>query len=565
MAVIIPELPPGTIENDGERAVYTALSKLPPGYTVLYSYKYRVTDTRATFPQEMEQDPVLEADFVVAHPCMGLLVIEVKQGNIHYSGRQWYVRKDWRTVVPLSKDPAEQARRAMYAIRDRYTEKARDSKFPLPMRFALCFPECLHITGDLPADLRPETIILASDLDIMEKKIRSMFPYNVVPKQYEYQFLMDKVLSPSFNIFSRLEDQIELFHRSSQKILTEEQQRILDETELDNRKVFFGAAGTGKTFLAMEKAKRLSSQGKKVLLTCYNKNLAKYFQSCLPKEICCSNFHDFLVSILTSHGYSLEIPSEDSQLNKFYEHELPAMGFDFFASADDHLKFDSIIVDEGQDFKEEWLLCLESMLRDGDNGEFYIFADPDQDIFGVNLQHLRRLPISRHRLMRNLRNTEAISNWLKPFIQSGSITPVIRGGMPVVYHPWQNSASERKMIEEEAERLVSQGIHPGRILILSPNRLEKSSLAGCDRIGDWKLEFSQTSNAHFNPRSSIIRFATIRSFKGLEADIVFLIGLKEGKQTCQDPDIYVGASRARFMLHVFYHKDLPPRRIAESI
>ena len=58
-----------------------------------------------------------------------------------------------------------------------------------------------------------------------------------------------------------------------------------------------------------------------------------------------------------------------------------------------------------------------------------------------------------------------------------------------------------------------------------------------------------------------IRFSTIRAFKGLEADVVFLIGLKEGKQTCTDADVYVGGSRARFLLYVFYNRKEPPRKI----
>jgi superfamily I DNA/RNA helicase len=56
-----------------------------------------------------------------------------------------------------------------------------------------------------------------------------------------------------------------------------------------------------------------------------------------------------------------------------------------------------------------------------------------------------------------------------------------------------------------------------------------------------------------------VRFATIGSFKGLEADVVFLIGLKEGKQTCTGADIYVGGSWARFLLYVFHNKAEPPK------
>lgn len=111
---------------------------------------------------------------------------------------------------------------------------------------------------------------------------------------------------------------------------------------------------------------------------------------------------------------------------------------------------------------------------------------------------------------------------------------------------------------------LGRGIKPSRIIILVPNRIEKSSLDGCTRIREWPVvvEFRQADDSQENrrqagqrpERGNAIHFATIRSFKGLEADIVFLIGLREGKQTCTDADIYLGASRARFLLYVFYDK-----------
>ena len=191
-----------------------------------------------------------------------------------------------------------------------------------------------------------------------------------------------------------------------------------------------------------------------------------------------------------------------------------------------------------------------------------------------------RLPVSKHRLSRNLRNAETISDWLTPFVPSGHLKPVLRGGIPVTYHPWKTGREEKQMIEREVGRLISQGISPSRVLILSPNRIENSSLAGCSRIGSWPIvDFrgptrgghgtrgGKTKNSIQKVRrtrvpSNAVRFATIRSFKGLESDLVFLIGLKAGKPTCTDTDIYVGASRARFLLKIFYDENMPPEKLA---
>jgi superfamily I DNA/RNA helicase len=360
------------------------------------------------------------------------------------------------------------------------------------------------------------------------------------------------VLAPNFRAFARLDERIDMYDRSATRVLTEEQERILAETELDKRKVFFGAAGSGKTFLAMEKAKRLDKAGRRVLLTCFNKDLAAYFRENMPHTITCANFHDHLQAVLAANGQPLSEPDEGAAKQRFFERTLPDAGFDYYYGADAAAKYDSVIVDEGQDFREDWFVCLEAMLRDPKDGEFYVFADPNQDLFGVDLSHLRRLPLSKHRLIRNLRNSETISDWLLPFIHDGSLKPVLRGGVPVVTHRWGSQDDERHQVEQEVGRLVSQGIRPQRILILSPNRREHSCFAGRDRIKEWPLA------DHRQASPGAVRFATIRSFKGLEADIVLMIGLSAGNHACTDADIYVGGSRARFILHLFCDAANPP-------
>jgi len=546
---MIPDLDPRMVENDGERLVYSALRGLPPEYTVLYSYSFK------TMPESGADAEFGEADFVVVHPSLGFLVLEVKQGKVGYANGQWYEEKA-SGQEPMSKDPIAQARKAMYAILERYKEKAGAAFFPLKIRYALWFPECSHVWGELPASLARESVLLEHDLDNAEDAVARAFGSPVARWEKEAtDILIQKVLAPSFRTFARLDEEIDRFDRLARKLFTDEQERILEETELDKRKVFFGAAGTGKTFLAMEKARRLARSGRKVFLTCFNKNLATYMRTVVPQEVTCQNFHDFLLERLECAGKHLQVPEDDAELRKFYDEALPTSGFDYFSDAPAEDKFDSVIVDEGQDFSELWYDCLQAMLRDENDGEFYVFADPNQDLFQGNVDGLRKLPASKQRLTRNLRNTEPISQWIASFVRDGHLYPSMQGGIPVVRKAWDTYADEKRMIETEVGRLVSQGIKPSRIVILSPNRQEKSSLQGCNRIKEWPLMDFRTATGN------AIRFSTIRAFKGLEADVVFLIGLKEGKQTCTDADVYVGGSRARFLLYVFYNRKEPPRGI----
>ncbi len=96
------------------------------------------------------------------------------------------------------------------------------------------------------------------------------------------------------------------------------------------------------------------------------------------------------------------------------------------------------------------------------------------------------------------------------------------------------------------------------VVFLSPytkENEEKSCFAGRDRIGEWALvDAGARRKGDPAPPANAVKFYTIKSFKGLEADIVFLTGVRSGSKACTLEDIYVGSSRARFLLYVFHEE-----------
>lgn len=446
----------------------------------------------------------------------------------------------------MHKDPVEQARTAMFKIKNQYREST-GQEFPGKFRFALCFPESRTISGRLPNDLKPESIWTTEHLANLPTTISRLLGLEALIKGLPNPAMLqlNKILAPKCNIFASLEDKIISFQHKASFILTEEQSRILEETEEDKRKLFLGAAGTGKSYIAMEKARRCASEGKRVLLTCYNKHLVGWLQENISNPLVTTNhFHGYLIELLKGEG--LLLPEEILEESDFYNNVLPDKGFNFYADVPEERKFDVIIIDEGQDFQEHWLLCLETMLKQ--EGELYIFADPNQDLFNGGLKELRnRYNISKHKLSNNLRNADTINKWLLPYSGNTSIRSKLTNGVPVTPISYKDQLEEKRLIEKEIGRLVSQGLPLNRILILSPYRLEKGCLQGTTRIKEWPI-------VDFKTKGHGIRYATIRSFKGLEADVVFLIDIKDSK-ACTPADVYVGASRARYMLYVFHHED----------
>lgn len=541
MVKMIPDLIPSTIENVGERYFYEKARELPETYTVFYSYKYSIDDDR-TDPYGLR-----EADFVIVHPNYGFVVVEVKEGEVQYSNGIWQEFKVG-TYQQLSKDPLKQARDAMFAILNRYRAVSHDHGFPLRFRYALCFPDTTRKTGMTPDDLHEESCWTSSDMEDLEVKVKALFAtYDKRSPIDATKQLITKVLSPSFRMFSTLDDQLDILTNQAAIILTEEQERILEETEEDHRKIFFGAAGTGKTFIGMKKALDLAEQGKKVLLTCYNKHLVTVFNKYASHEnIIGTNFHDFLTETLKNNGYSFDEPSD---WNEFYEETLPNLMYDLFSLKEENEKFDAIIVDEGQDFKESWYLCLDEMIKQ--DGHFYIFADRHQNLFGNGLDSIKDFQMSKHKLTINLRNTQKINEWCQPLIENSKLRYRLSGGMPVEYFAWKDYQDEKRLVEKELNKLISKGLSLHKITILSTHRKEKSSLKDLNTIGSgqWPIVPLEQSNQYG------INFSTIRAFKGLESDVVFIIGVKKNSPVCTPADIYVGGTRARFLLKIFHHKD----------
>ncbi len=554
MAIMIPKINPNLITNRGEQIFYKAASKLPDAYTVYYSYDY-ITDGKS-----YDHMAYYEADFIITHQWLGYLVVEVKCGYYRYYNNIWQKRLG-EVFVDIDKDPVEQAKRAMYFIVERYKEVTKTDMFPLRIRYAVCFPDCEVFEGLAPAHLREDSIWLGADLKKLDRNIKAVFGGQAAEANGKaIDILKKKILAPAFTVHTDLESEIRIFSKKSGKVMTDEQKRILDETELDQRKIYLGAAGTGKTFIAIEKVRRLVADGKKVLMTCFNRDLGNYLRHAFKDELASgyltvTNFHDYLFKLLETKDIEVVVPELQEEKMTFFEKGLLDLAMDIIDELSEEEKFDALVVDEGQDFREDWYLFLLEMLNSSQSGEFYIFADPSQNLFNADLSALSSFQVSYHRLTRNLRNTEKINNWLSELIGTEPLYCVHEGGESVAFFSWEDAAHELSLVEQELGRLVSKRVSPGRVVILSPNRLEKSSLSGLKQIGQWPLfDLIKGREEGLAKPPDAVAFSTIRSFKGLEADIVFFIGIRAGTRACTINDIYVGSSRASFLLYVFHEE-----------
>ena len=184
-----------------------------------------------------------------------------------------------------------------------------------------------------------------------------------------------------FEYGSKLKERIDVEEKQF-FLFTEEQCAILDMLERFNMLQICGCAGSGKTVMAIKKAERLASENKKVLLLCFNQLLARHLKKSINDNpnITAAAFFDFCIDTLKIPKEQIK-PYENNP--KLYDNVLPDLLKKHIQKS--CLCYDAVIVDEGQDFtKEAWNAI--SLLPVVD-GHFYIFYDPDQNIYTGELMH----------------------------------------------------------------------------------------------------------------------------------------------------------------------------------
>lgn len=335
--------------------------------------------------------------------------------------------------------------------------------------------------------------------------------------------------------------------------LTDEQAALFARLSTNPRVVARGGAGTGKTLLAAAEARRLAGQGKRVLLTCFSKNLAMYIAETLDEVegVTVQPFHSLLQDVVVAAGSESRIP-DVGDADRF-ELFLPELALEAILEDPPPVEFDAVVVDEGQDLLlEQYVDVIDALLAEGlDHGVWRWFLDPNQNVFtGVAHQGMARLlatdPVDWP-LTVNCRNTSPIATQVALLTDMDPVETLTVDGPPVEYLWWENATDERRQVITRIGALLHEGFASDQIILLSPHRLQNSCMAEGGEVGKGPL--TDISRGGWNDRTDGVRFSTVASFKGLESDVVVLIDLDDLSEDVH-PLLYVGASRARVLLVV---------------
>ncbi len=335
----------------------------------------------------------------------------------------------------------------------------------------------------------------------------------------------------------------------SKDSLSPEQKEFLDKTSYMNH-VVEGGPGTGKTCLAIMRARRLYPQSR-VLLLVYNRPLMMYLQSALQANTSwgfqVDTYHNWL-STFYSEVFGCRYPQTE-RFNPVWEEiepQLCSLGKKYF----------QIIVDEGQDFPLPLIRCLRSLSE-----HMTVFIDSKQAMEQdktSSLEIAEILGTAVYKLSTNYRSTEEITAFSNLFRQGEKVNPnkENKGRAPII-HYCNDYAEQLTRIEQ--------------IIINNPQK-EIGIIANRDSVRHLYEELTEALGNQFHIQYYLsqqdnnidfdvsgVRVVTYGTMKGLEFDIVvlprFTRVMSTGDEVADYNRLHVATSRAKEKLYLICFKE----------
>jgi hypothetical protein len=525
MAKLVPAHPLFGDGERGERAVWEALRDQLPDDAVLF-HGLRLQERQHEY----------EADLVVLLPGIGWVVIEVKGGDVRRRDGVWEQRQQgqWHRIDPVGQ--AQDCRHVLQRSLARYASQAEHSRavhlVALPHRDA----DNTFEGPGLPRAL----LIDRQDLRLIDHKLRQAIelhgdgnaPLSVSGAEEMTRLLTGPNLAAA-DIFA-----FHAEHEERVRQMTQDQASILGFLRNQHRVAIVGGAGSGKTWLALEQTRRLAKDGQSVALVCYSRGLARFLQGVTaewrpaerPSYV--GLFHELPVRWGAPQG------REDD--SAWFEEELPALLGDLAVDRPARDRFDSIVVDEGQDFSASWWPPTLLALKDRDAGGLYVFLDEGQRVFdrlGTAPIELAPFPLDS-----NIRNTKRIAQVFGSLGVEQSKYEGLDG--PLVRFTACRTDDAVDAADTAVERLTQvEGWPPGSVALLTTKHRHPVQAEMVERVG-WDAYWDD-----FFAGEDVF-YGHVLGFKGLERPVVVLAvnGFREVSRAREM--LYVGLSRARTQLVV---------------
>ena len=508
---MIPSAVVSSTSSSGERRVFDLLSatNLGDGQRAFHSLNLAEHDYKR----------VGELDFVVLL-ADAVLVLEVKSGGVACREGLWHFTDRFGAVHKRSEGPFQQARSGMFSLERRLREELGASLIEgFAFGYGVVFTDAVF--PDRSVEWTDELILDASLLR-GKRELRSWLQQLAAfwvrksnrPARGRRSELdvLSSALRPDFERVPSLAHRAQQFDVVTEQ-LTKEQYDRLDLIGQNPRILVSGGAGTGKTFLAAEVARRHASAGQRVL-----------FHTSTPL------LRAFMTPRIT--------------------HPLIAV----VREGDDIVgPFDVLVVDEAQDvmsfeFLDRADAVIVGGLRDG-VWRWFFDENKQQGLVGRfdagALDMLREFGGVSATLRHNCRNTRQITTITRLLTAADLGSPRVGDGPRVRIEYFSTEADQARLIDSELARLRDQDVEMGSITILSPLPLAESSVRLTSAFSRGRVVCLDEQRAAAWPCSETT-FAEVSAFKGLENRFILLADVRAMNTEGTEANVlYVGMSRAR--------------------
>lgn len=553
-----------------------------------------------------------EPDFLIFSVQNGLVVLEVKDWDLEQireaTPHRFLINIGGKTES--RQNPFKQARDYVSAILDKVKADGRlVSKDPrhhgnskIPINYGVVFPNInkyeytqkgfdkvistdkiffwddLHPTSDICMDFSGGCFTRA-----LEQKFPPRFGFELSGPEIDH---LKQLIFPAVRVEIPERDcEMPYEKRLCRFKGLDHQQEALARKYESGHRIIYGPSGSGKTLILVHKAAcllRYNNKIKSILFVCYNITLVNYIRRLLGEKgipfgkegVQVKQFFELCGEII---GERIEHENQDADY-----YELVAQDASEKVKMD-VMKFDAILVDEGQDFSDTMFKVLSGLLNP-ETDNLTIALDENQNLYqkqsswkDLGLRARGRV----HRIDYVYRNTIEISRFADHFIghakrEGGSDTRQMslfpdffdfHGPKPVFTQLLDLNSIIAYTVDEIVRVVAEEGCPFSEIAVLYamqrpvaaeaalPDRLE-DKLAAKGILSKWASQNYQSKRA-YDITTNSVTISTLHSAKGMDFSCVFLLGLDflepkgwTGEQI--NKLVYVGLTRARYRLFMPY-------------
>jgi hypothetical protein len=544
----------------GERDIFNLLAGGPDDWVALHSLDL------APWNRGLRT----EIDFVVIVPDTGIICLEVKsQEHVVFDGHRWYPET-------ISRSPFKQASDGRYTFYRRLAELEPEFK-RVPVVHRCIFPRApFDLSPNLSVqpwelmDLRAFRMFNSGDAFCADLKARmeQSVAADMKLTRLDHRLSQDQIDTivkcclPVQKCRPNAREEITRRGQEIEKVLLNQQKPVLQLAAWNDRLVVSGAAGTGKTLIAMEIARRVAEKGRRVALLCYNQLVGDWMRQMIEQT------SPVLPNLIAGRAIrvmaemtGVEIPNKPSQ--DFWENELPQRleerltDPDFKAAA----VFEYLVLDEAQDLlARPWLWqCIPQFLSGGmEKGAFALFGDFDHQVLAEREpmhQALTVLDASSHpvlwKLSENCRNYRIVGDTAVRLAgHSGSTySGYLRTGGGVHNYDiffYEHESAQLDRLGQWLKEFKALGYKSSEITLLS-FRVDQLSAAARLKLAGYKLRPAWQAG-------DLTSYTSVHAFKGMENKVIILTDVVLDDVGFHRDLFYTGMTRATESVRVLCDK-----------